>query len=118
MARGFTLLELLFVMAIILILASLAVPHYNDYRARAYDSRALSDLRNVATAQEAYFIDEEEYLSCTDQGCAELPGIARISSGVRISMTAAETEFTGEADHEKGSGRLFRWDSAEGGIVP
>jgi type IV pilus assembly protein PilA len=61
--EGFTLIELLVVIAIIGILAAIAIPQFAAYRRRGYDSQAKSDLRNAATAQEAYFTDKNEYAS-------------------------------------------------------
>lgn len=116
-SKGFTLLELLVVMAIISILASISIPRFNDYRRRAFDTRALSDLRNVASAEEAYFLDNESYLSCQNNQCAELPGINNISKGVIINVSAEETAFTASASHEKGSGKEYQWDSEQGGLV-
>lgn len=114
---GFTLLELLVVMALIGILMAIAVPQYEEYRRRAFDARARSDLYSAAMAQEAHFLDQEEYLSCENDGCASLPGLARLSAGVTLSMTASETGFTGSAEHSGGTGRIFRWDSSQGGFI-
>ena len=50
--NGFTLIELLVVVGIIGILVAIALPQFASYNARGFDSRAKSDLRNVATAQE------------------------------------------------------------------
>ncbi|MBW2304295.1 MAG: prepilin-type N-terminal cleavage/methylation domain-containing protein, partial [Deltaproteobacteria bacterium] len=55
--RGFTLIELMIVIAIIGILAAIAIPQFNAYRARSYNASANTDLRNAMTAQEGYFID-------------------------------------------------------------
>jgi prepilin-type N-terminal cleavage/methylation domain-containing protein len=60
---GFTLIELLVVIAIIGILAAIAIPQFAAYRRRGYDSQVKSDLRNAATAQEAYFGDQNAYSS-------------------------------------------------------
>ena len=59
--RGFTLIELMIVIAIIGILAAIAIPQFNSYRKRAYNSAAESDLKNAATAEEAYFVDNQTY---------------------------------------------------------
>lgn len=58
---GFTLIELLIVVAIIGILAAIAIPQFASYRQRAYNSAALSDVRNVKTAQESLWADNQSY---------------------------------------------------------
>jgi type IV pilus assembly protein PilA len=62
-AEGFTLIELLVVIAIIGILAAIAIPQFAAYRRRGYDSDAKSNVKNMATAQEAYFVDNNTYSS-------------------------------------------------------
>jgi Tfp pilus assembly protein PilE len=49
------------VIAIIGILAAIAIPQFAAYRVRAYNASANADLRNLATAQEAYFVDMQTY---------------------------------------------------------
>lgn len=114
--QGFTLLELLITLAILGVLIAIAVPQYGDYRKRAFDIRAASDLRNVANAEEAYFFDEEQYLSCQNQTCNNLPGISALSLGTALQITANQSSFTGSARHPKGSGKTFIWDSEKGGM--
>jgi type IV pilus assembly protein PilA len=59
--KGFTLIELLIVVAIIGILAAIAIPQFSAYRAKAYNSAANSDLKNIKTGMEAYMADMQEY---------------------------------------------------------
>ena len=114
--QGFTLIELLVVMGIISTLIAIALPRYASYRASAFDSRAEMDLRSVALAQEAYFLENDRYLACADAGCSSLPGIKRLSAGVALSVTTTDTGFRGTASHPKGSGKVFVWDSEDGGL--
>lgn len=55
--RAFTLIELLIVVAIIAVLATIALPNFLEAQARAKAARAKSDLRTVAGALEAYALD-------------------------------------------------------------
>ena len=59
--RGFTLIELLIVVAIIAILAAIAVPNFIEAQSRAKVSRAKADMRSLATAIEAYAVDNNQY---------------------------------------------------------
>ena len=59
--QGFTLVELIIVVVIIGILASIAIPKYTKMRERTFYSVLKSDLRNLATHQELYFGDRYEY---------------------------------------------------------
>ncbi|NIU74077.1 MAG: prepilin-type N-terminal cleavage/methylation domain-containing protein [Gammaproteobacteria bacterium] len=58
---GFTLIELLIVVVIIGILAAIAIPKFASSKERAYDATAVSDLRSIITASEAYYADRLIY---------------------------------------------------------
>lgn len=59
--QGFTLIELLIVVAIIAILAAIAVPNFLEAQVRSKVSRVKSDHRSLATAIEAYYVDNNLY---------------------------------------------------------
>lgn len=61
MRKGFTLIELLIVVAIIAILAAIAVPNFLEAQVRSKVSRQVSNMRTVATAMEAYIMDQNSY---------------------------------------------------------
>jgi type IV pilus assembly protein PilA len=63
--KGFTLIELMIVIAIIGILAAIAIPNFSAYKNRAFNAAAMDDLKNAAIAQEAYFVDESTYTNST-----------------------------------------------------
>jgi type IV pilus assembly protein PilA len=114
--KGFTLIELLVVIAIIGILAAIAIPQFAEYKTRAFNSRAQSDLRNGLTAEEAYFVDNERYATCNGGQCqTDLPGFV-LSDGVTIDLVAggdAFEEFSGGSCHARGD-RDYTWASAGG----
>src|SRR5262249_21769912 len=107
-SKGFTLIELLVVVAIIGILAAIAIPQFALYRQKGFDSRAESDLRNAATAEESLFATSSVYAGCTSaSGCqTSLPGY-RASAGVNIAMTSATSSFSGTSSHTNGSGKTW-----------
>jgi type IV pilus assembly protein PilA len=113
---GFTLIELLVVIAIIGILAAIAIPQFSDYKKKAFNGRAQTDLRNGITSEEAYFVDEEEYATCGTADCSNvLPGFV-LSQGVQIDFVAENgaginDEFSGASCHSQGD-REYRWASA------
>lgn len=114
-SNGFTLLELLLVMTVISILSAIAIPQYKDFRVKAYDTKAQVELRNVSLAEELYFSDHDEYVSCENESCMDLPSITKISEDVLISVTANEGSFIATAHHTKGK-KTYSWDSAGGGM--
>ena len=67
--EGFTLLELLIVIVIIGILAVLIIPNLVSGPQRARDSQRKSDLRNIKTALETYYNDNNSYPTAGGASC-------------------------------------------------
>src|SRR5205809_5346576 len=66
--KGFTLIELLIVVVIIGILAAIAIPKFANTKDKAYLASMKSDLRNLVTAEEAYFADSVKYSATIGAG--------------------------------------------------
>ena len=99
-SKGFTLIELMIVIAIIGILAAIAIPQFSAYRKRGYNSAAQSDLKNAITAQEAYFVDNQTYTSSTsDLTSYGYQPSANVTLGI---VTANQDGYTMTAKHSSG----------------
>ena len=95
--KGFTLIELLIVVVIIGILAAIAIPKFANTKEKAYIASMKSDLRNLITAQEAYFSDN----SSTYAGSIAAMGTTyRASSGVTVTLgTVTTTGWDATSSH-------------------
>jgi len=89
---GFTLIELLIVVVIIGILASIAVPKFSNTKEKALVASMKSDLRNMGTAQEAYFSDWQQYTtSLNNMNFTPTPGTVATVTDAKGTGWAANT---------------------------
>ena len=95
--KGFTLIELLIVVVIIGILAAIAIPKFANTKEKAYLASMKSDLRNLITAQEAYFSDNNSsYASST----GAMGTAYKSSSGVTVTLGGvSNTGWSATATH-------------------
>jgi len=94
--KGFTLIELMIVVAIIGILAAIAIPNFMNYQCKAKQAEAKSNLGNIKTMQEAYRAEYDTY--STSQGAI---GFSINSTDARYNYTITAgntTTFSAQAN--------------------
>lgn len=113
-ARGFTLIELLIVVVIIGIIASIAIPKFVNSKQKAYVAQMKSDLKNLATAEEAFFYDSAFYTS----SLASLNNF-RSSTGVTLNLLEATAQgWSAEAVHAHVTRRCALYQGAAAPVAP
>ena len=109
---GFTLVEILVVIAVIGLLAAIAIPQFMIYRSETIDAQMKSDLRNASIAIEAYYAKQ----SIFPASLAETAGYGfQTTAGVSVSFVIlSATSYRLTAAKTGGTQPNFTYDSATG----
>ncbi len=108
--RGFTLIELIIVIGIIGVLATIGIPIFAQYKERAYDSDVKSHLHNIYLACKGYWIDQGSASNCTVPVASSTAYGYIQTPKISISATGGEINFSSTASHAD-STNTFNIDS-------
>jgi len=94
--KGFTLIELLVVIAIIGLLATLSVVALNNARLKSRDAKRVSDIKQIQTALELYFVDVNAYPVEDSALILGSAGAVTLSQSNGFAATGAGTTYMGQ----------------------
>lgn len=108
--KGFTLIELMIVVAIIGILAAIAIPNFMNYQCKAKQSEAKTVLGNIRVAQEAYLAEYDTYSATTGPLGVSLKGDPRYDYTIGAGASATAFTATATANAKGPTGDVWTMD--------
>ncbi len=114
--KGFTLIELLVVIVIIGILAAIAIPLFLNQRQKGVDAGLKSDVKQLATLQETYYVDMGSYASTEAALEAEAGNFSKSDDATSITISGDANGYCVSASNTKASD-TWSFDSDEGRLA-
>jgi type IV pilus assembly protein PilA len=118
--RGFSLLELLIVVAIILIIATIAIPSLLRSRQSAQESAAVAQIRTINTAEITYLSSNQGAYGSIAQLITQGMLDSRFSgsvSGYNFAVTASGSNYTANADPTSTNAGRFGYYSLPDAVI-
>jgi prepilin-type N-terminal cleavage/methylation domain-containing protein len=91
--RGFTLLEMMVVVAIVAILAGILIPNFTRARAQAATSACMANEKTIATALELYYTDHQNYPASGSVDSTFVSGMTGYMNQIPIDPAAGSSKY-------------------------